>query len=170
MEVRRPTLATHIDSRLTMEGSERGGGSSTRDGHYHKWVSFSQKGKADNGGFLEKGKFCASGKDAVTVDAQVTKNGFADDDDAYVDGSRGLSTYPRSVPVRFVGLVQGVPKKGPSWASIVEASSDDNSADADGVIVAVDRVALKAVVINDAAGAVTDVAGKAINADLGAVS
>ena len=138
MEVRNPTMEARIDTGLTMEGSEGGGGLSTRDRHYQKWASHSQNGKAVDGspipssvrdaaftgsGIPKKGQFCASVEDVVTVDAQVTAdgtvnvyNGVADANDTFIAGSGGLSSDFQGGPstnlVRSEGRVRGAPKKG----------------------------------------------------------
>ena len=84
MVVRSPTMEEFIDARLTMEGSEGGGGLNTRDRHYQKWVSHTQKGMdVDRGpipssvrgatstssGLSKKGEIYASVEVAGTVDA-----------------------------------------------------------------------------------------------------
>ena len=133
-----------------------GGGLFTRESHYHKWVSHSQNGKEINGGLnpssvrdaaftgsdLSKIEhFCASVKDAVIVEDQVSAEGTVNVDKG------GLSADPQggpsTDPVRSVGHIRGDPKKGSSWASIVDVKSDvddfasktnlADTADADGV-------------------------------------
>ena len=141
-----------------------GGGLFTKESHYHKWVSHSQNGKEIDGGpnpssvrdaaftgsdLSKIGHFCTSIKDAVLVEDQDSAVGTVNVD------KRGLSADPQggpsTDPERSVGRIRGDPKKGSSWASIVDVKSDVDdyasktnlaeTADADGVApIAVDGV------------------------------
>ena len=123
-----------------------------RGHHTQKGVSHSQNGKAVDGSHIpssvrnavfngfsipKKGQFLASVGDAVADDAQVTAdgtvnvyNGVVDANDAFIAGSGGLSSDlqggPSTDPVRSESRVGGAPKKGSSWASFANASSDDD--------------------------------------------
>ena len=128
---------------IECEGPEGYGELTIQGRSLHEKVTFPQKGKVVDGGSIPsrireaiKGTCCPKKGSTRVLIAD------AGSDDADVAGKSGssfsdLQGEPNADSVRSEGNIQDVPKKGPSWASIVDAKPDDedstNTAEADGV-------------------------------------